>query len=132
MAGRAEAVDSGRDLEDKVHLLASRLGLEVASQVRVGRRIWGAERHIDVLLRDPKTGRRLGIECKFQGTPGTAEEKILAVLKDIEAWPIDGLVVISGAGFSNHMTAFLLSTGKVVDLEDLEVWMRLFFGLPLE
>ncbi len=131
MPGRASAPASGRALEDRVESMATRLGLEVVRQVKVGRRIWGSERRIDLVLRHTKTGKRLGLECKFQGTPGTAEEKIPAVIEDISAWPIDGLVVLEGKGFSDHMKAFLLSTGKSVYLEDLEIWLRLYFGMDL-
>ncbi|HOX46903.1 MAG TPA: hypothetical protein PK668_25120 [Myxococcota bacterium] len=131
MPGRGEAPATGKALEEQVEAVAAGLGLEVARQVRVGRRVWGAERHIDLVLCLRSTGRRLGLECKFQGTPGSAEEKIPATLRDIEAWPIDGLVVVSGEGFSEHMKAYLLSTGKVIYLEDLETWLRLYFGLDL-
>ena len=130
MPGRDGAPASGRTLEDSVSALAEQLGLEVRRQVRVGRRIWGAERRIDLVLRD-RTGKRLGVECKAQATPGTAEEKIPAIVQDLAAWPIDGLVVIHGEGFTDNMKAFLLSTGKVVYLEDLEMWLRLYFGLEL-
>ncbi len=131
MPGRAAAPASGRALEDEVGALAEGLGLQVDRQVKVGRRIWGAERRIDLVLRLPASGSRLGVECKYQGKAGTAEEKIPAVIEDIAAWPIDGLVVIAGDGFSDHMKAFLLSTGKAVYLEDLETWLRLYFGLDL-
>ena len=131
MPGRAAAVKSGKILEEDVLKIAESLGLEVKRQVKVGRRIWGAERKIDLILRDTSK-RRLGVECKYQGSTGTAEEKIPAVIKDIEAWPIDGLVVIHGEGFSANMKAFLLSTGKAVYLEDLETWLRLYFDLDLE
>ena len=131
MPGRATAPESGKQLELAAQKVAEGLDLEVLSQVRVGRRVWGAERRIDLIVRPKESGRRLGLECKFQRTPGSAEEKIPAVIRDIEAWPIDGLVVISGEGFSANMKAYLLSTGKVVYLEDLEVWLRLYFGLEL-
>ncbi len=131
MPGRATAPESGKLLELAAQKVAEGLSLEVLSQVRVGRRVWGAERRIDLVVRQKESGRRLGLECKYQGTPGSAEEKIPAVIRDIEAWPIDGLVVISGKGFSANMKAYLLSTGKVVYLEDLEVWLRLYFGLEL-
>jgi len=130
MTGKAKANETGKDLEDSVRQLAARLDLKSYSQVRTGRRIWGSERRIDVILEAP-SGKRLGIECKYQGTGGTAEEKIPAVIQDLGAWPIDGLVVFHGEGFSTNMTSFLLSTGKAVLLEDLEVWLRLYFGLPL-
>ena len=130
MPGRATAPLKGKELELAVQALAEGLGLEVKRQVRVGRRIWGAERRIDLILSDA-AGKRLGIECKYQGKVGTAEEKIPAVIKDIAAWPIDGLVVFHGDGFSENMRAFLLSSGKAVQLDDLEMWLRLYFGLDL-
>jgi hypothetical protein len=129
MSGGAEAVASGQSLENEVVRVAASLGLRVETQVRVGRRIWGAVRKIDVVLKDPTTRVSLGIECKFQKTSGTAEEKIHATIRDMDAWPIRGIVVYSGPGFSENMKAFLLSTGKAVDLEDLETWLRLYFGL---
>jgi hypothetical protein len=101
-------------------------------QVRVARRIWGAERFIDVVLIHPQTRKTLGIECKFQGVRGTAEEKIPAIIKDIEAWPIPGLVVFAGEGFTENMRSFLIATGKAVEFEELKPWLCLFFGLPLK
>ena len=62
---------------------------------------------------------------------GTAEEKISATIKDIEAWPIPGLVVFAGEGFTENMRQFLISTGKAVEFEELRPWLCLFFGLPL-
>ena len=93
--------------------------------------VWGPVRNIDLVVwKDPD--RRLGIECKFQKDQGTAEEKIPTLIQDIDAWPIDGLVVFHGDGFSDNMRAFLLSSGKAVQLEDLEMWLRLYFGLDLQ
>lgn len=131
MPGRASAPESGKMLEQQVAAVAERLGLRTDTQVRVGRRIWGAERRIDIIVSGPE-GKRLGVECKFQGSGGSAEEKIPVVIDDINAWPIDGIVVFEGDGFSPHMRGFLLSTGKAVQLDDLDVWLRLYFGLPLE
>jgi hypothetical protein len=131
MAGRATAVASGDALCKSVVALAHGLGLETREQYRCGRRIWGAERLIDVVLTHPGTRRRLGLECKFQGTSGSAEEKIPAIIQDIAAWPIPGLVVFSGAGFSTNIKSFLIASGRAVDLDDLEAWLRLFFGLDL-
>jgi hypothetical protein len=132
MAGGAKAVSSGDELAKLVCDLATSLGLEVHEQFKVARRLWGAERRIDVILKDPKTAKTLGVECKYQGVGGTAEEKIPAIIQDIDAWPIEGLVVFHGPGFTTNMKSFLISTGKAVDLEDLEPWLRLYFGLSLE
>ncbi len=130
MPGRAIAVQNGDELVRAVVALAAQLGLQARTQVRVARRIWGAVRKIDVVLTQTETRRTLGLECKFQGVQGTAEEKIPSTIQDISAWPIPGLVVFSGDGFSPNMVAFLLSTGKAVELEDLRAWLALYFGLP--
>jgi hypothetical protein len=116
MPGRALAVANGDELAKAVAALGRELGLEAMEQVRVARRLWGAERYIDVVLTHPPTRKTLGLECKFQAVRGTAEEKIPATLKDIEAWPIPGLVVFAGEGFTENMRSFLISTGKAVSV----------------
>jgi hypothetical protein len=130
MPGRATAVTNGEHLVVQVLELAAELGLDARTQVRVARRIWGAIRRIDVVLTHRETRRTLGLECKFQGSQGTAEEKIPSTIQDIAAWPIPGLVVFAGEGFSPNMTAFLISTGKAVEFDDLRAWLVLYFGLP--
>lgn len=129
MPGKATAVHSGNDLEDAVAAVGLALGLEVERQVAVGRRIWGARRQIDVVLKYRETRASLGLECKYQGGTGSAEEKIPATIEDIAAWPIRGIVVYAGEGFSSNMKAYLLSTGKAVELCDLKKWLELYFGL---
>ena len=54
----------------------------------------------------------------------------MATIKDIESWPIDGIVVIEGEGFSQNILGYLYSTGKVIHFNDLDEWLRLYFGLP--
>ena len=131
MSGKAAAVANGDALCRAVVELAASLGLTSRQQFKCGRRIWGAERFIDVVLTHAETRRRIGLECKFQGSTGSAEEKIPAVIQDIAAWPIPGLVVFSGPGFSTNIRSFLIASGRAVDLEDLESWLRLFFALDL-
>jgi hypothetical protein len=131
MPGLAQAVSNGNELVVAVAGLGRQLGLEATEQVRVARRIWGAKRHIDVVLTHPQTRKTLGIECKFQSVGGTAEEKIPSTIQDIAAWPIPGIVVFGGSGFTENMKAFLLSTGKAVEFSEVEPWLRLFFGMPV-
>jgi len=131
MAGKGKAVSSGADLRDRVANIARDLGLGVRTEVRVARRLWGAARQIDVIASDRASGRSLGMECKFQGSSGSAEEKIPATVQDIAAWPIPGIVVFEGEGFSKNMRAFLYSTGKAVELTDLRDWLVLFFAKDL-
>lgn len=128
MPPKAQGPSSGKDLEDAVAVLAATLGLDVRRQAKVGRRLWGAERRIDLILTDRTTRKSLGIECKYQGGAGTAEEKIPATIADIAAWPIPGLLVFDGKGFSNNMRSYLISTGKAVEFQDLQAWLELYFG----
>jgi hypothetical protein len=129
MPGRGLAVSNGDELVKKVVALAQNLGLDCEEQVHVARRIWGAKRKIDVVLTHPATRKILGVECKYQSKPGTTEEKIPATIQDMNAWPICGLLVFSGKGFTENMKSFLISTGKAVELDELESWLRMFFAL---
>ncbi|MCI0567780.1 MAG: hypothetical protein L0Z52_06245 [Acidobacteria bacterium] len=130
MAGGKNATPSGNVLREKVVTLAEAMGLEVKREVTVGRRIWGAKRRIDVVVTQPHSGITLGLECKYQKDRGTTDEKIPATILDIAAWPIPGLVVFEGEGISENIRSYLYSTGKAVEFEDLEAWMKLFFRLP--
>ena len=120
MPGRKKAIRTGKELEERVKHLAEKLNLICKTQVKAGRRIYGKKRSIDIVVQHPESDKTLGIECKYQGTPGTAEEKILATIRDIEFWPIAGIVVIAGEGFSPEILGYLYSTGKVVHFDDLE------------
>ena len=55
--------------------------------------------------------------------------EVPATIQDIAAWPIPGIVVFGGEGFSSNMVAYFHATGKAVALDELEPWLRLFFGL---
>ena len=85
MPGRALAVANGDELAKAVVRLGQGLGLEAREQVQVARRIWGAVRRIDVVLIHPQTRKTLGLECKYQGVTGSAEEKIPATIKASDA-----------------------------------------------
>jgi len=102
MAGKGTAPKSGDELKNKVADLARSLSLKVETEVTAARRLWGAKRRIDVVITQEKTSKNLGIECEFQGGSGSAEEKIPATVSDIESWPIPGIVVIDGEGFSSN------------------------------
>ncbi len=123
-------VNSGPQLERAVAAMGRALGLEVRTQVQIGRRVWEGRRHIDVVLRSPDLRLRLGIECKYQGVAGTAEEKIPATIEDIESWPFRGLVVFHGPGFSTNFPAYIQGKGKAIPFEDLAEWLTEFFDLP--
>ena len=124
-------IKNSNELIASIVELAKTLGLETREEYNVAKRIWGANRNIDVILRDPRTSKVLGIECKFQKTPGTIEEKLPAIIEDIKAWPMNGIVVYGGEGITVNMKSYLVSTGKALEFGELESWLKLYFGLPL-
>jgi hypothetical protein len=131
MAAAKVAIKDGNDLVSKIVELGTKLGLETKEEYNVAKRIWGANRNIDVILLEPKTRKVLGIECKYQKTSGTIEEKLPATIEDIKAWPINGIVVYGGEGITENMKSYLVSTGKALEFDELESWLKLYFGLSL-
>jgi hypothetical protein len=131
MAAAKVVIKDGNDLVSKIVELGKKLGLETREEYNVAKRIWGANRNIDVILLDPQTRKVLGIECKYQKTSGTIEEKLPATIEDIKAWPINGIVVYGGEGITENMKSYLVSTGKALEFEELESWLKLYFGLAL-
>lgn len=123
--------ESHNDLIREVAETAEAMQLLAQRKVPAGKTIWGSDRTIDVVVSDLDSGERLGILCRYQGTSGTTYEKIPARIDDIRAWPIRGIVVIDGDQFPSDFRAFLRGTGLVIETDELEVWLRMFFGREL-
>lgn len=130
MPGRATAVRSGADLRSGVAELGRRLGLDARTRSQGRSTPLGCNSQHRCRAQRDSIRETLGVECKFQGGGGSAEEKVPATIQDLAAWPIPGIVVFGGQGFSTNMIAYFHSTGKAVALYELEPWLRLFFGLP--
>lgn len=128
---KKNSIETCGDLVKAVMELGKNLGLETKEQYPAGKRIWGSNRKIDVILLNPQTRKVLGIECKFQKTLGTTEEKIPSVIEDIKAWPIYGIILYGGEGITQNMKSFLISSGRALEIDELESWLKLYFGLPL-
>ena len=83
-------------------------GLKVYREVRVGKTIIGKDRCVDVFCVTDEGKRAFAIECKFQDSQGTVDEKIPYALDDMQALPMAGCVAYAGQGFSTgvlHMLA---------------------------
>ena len=81
-------------------------GLRVFREVRVGKSIIGKNRCIDVLCISGDLA--FAVECKFQDSQGTVDEKIPYALEDLQAMPLSGCISYAGRGFSDgvlHMLA---------------------------
>jgi len=115
--------ETGRAFELEVAALARDLGFDVLGQLRLGARVWGAPRRIDLSLGYP--GRPfLGIECKFQGSRGSIEEKCIATLVDMDTWPIDGIMTWTGGGYSLHFREWLMKQPNAVHFDNLPEWLE--------
>lgn len=80
-------------------------GLKVYREIRVGKSIIGKNRCIDVFcVRDAAA---FAVECKFQDSPGTVDEKIPYALDDLEALPMAGCIAYAGSGFSEGVLHML-------------------------
>ena len=82
--------------------------LKVYREVKVGKTIIGKNRCIDVFCVSEDSRKAFAIECKFQDSQGTVDEKIPYALDDLRALPMDGCIAYAGQGFSDgvlHMLA---------------------------
>ena len=75
-------------------------GLKVYREIHVGKTIIGKNRRIDVFVVCEPTNQAFAIECKFQDSEGTVDEKIPYTLDDLEAMPMAGCIAYAGKGFS--------------------------------
>jgi hypothetical protein len=85
-------------------------GIRVYDEVRVGTTIIGKQRRVDLFLVHPDSGGALGLECKYQDSSGTADEKIPYALRDLAALRMPAAVVYAGAGFSEGVLHLLQSS----------------------
>jgi hypothetical protein len=83
-------------------------GVTLYREVFLGKTIIGKDRRVDLLIVEPGSGVALAIECKYQGSTGTTEEKIPYTLEDMASIGMPWCVVYAGDGFSDgirHMLA---------------------------
>jgi hypothetical protein len=99
-------------------------GLEVYREVRVGKTIIGKDRCVDVFCVSEEGQKAFAIECKFQDSQGTVDEKIPYALDDVRALPMAGCVAYAGQGFSAgvlHMLAASPHAAYCLPLADQSV-----------
>ena len=76
-------------------------------EISLGKSIIGKNRRIDVFVVHEPTQQALAIECKYQGSQGTVDEKIPYTLQDMEVLRVPGIVVYAGDGFSDGVIHML-------------------------
>ena len=82
-------------------------GLKVDRDIKVGKTIIGKNRCIDVFCVSENTNKAFAIECKFQDSQGTVDEKIPYALDDLRALPMAGCIAYAGRGFSDGVLHML-------------------------
>jgi hypothetical protein len=83
-------------------------GLVVYREVSMGKTIIGKNRHVDILVIHQASSTVLAIECKYQDTLGTVDEKIPYAIQDMQAMGVPVCLAYAGSGFSAgilHMLA---------------------------
>ena len=90
--------------------VANRFGsraLKVYREIRVGKTIIGKNRCVDVFAVCERDNKAFAIECKFQESVGTVDEKIPYALDDLRALPMAGCIAYAGKGFSEGVLHML-------------------------
>jgi hypothetical protein len=75
-------------------------GVTVYREVYLGKTIIGKNRRLDILIIEEQTRVAMGLECKYQDSLGTADEKIPYALEDMEQIDMPVCLVYAGRGWS--------------------------------
>ena len=117
------------EFERLIALLGAQLGLDYRRKLTVGKTIYGKDREVDLLFREPRAGLRLAVEAKYQRVSGTADEKLPYAAKNLETLPLPGVIVYGGGGFSPGALHWLCANTKATDVARLSEWLAVFFAL---
>ena len=124
--------------------IAKRFGtrqVKVYREIKVGKTIIGKNRCVDIFCVCESTNQAFAIECKYQDSQGTVDEKIPYALDDLRALPMAGCIAYAGKGFSDgvlHMLAAsrlaayclptLGQTHTTADTKELDHLLATHFG----
>ena len=87
-------------------------GIEVYDEVTLGTSILGKPRRIDLLVLERGGGAALAVECKYQDSAGTADEKIPYALQDLASMRVPGVIAYAGTGYSDGVLHLLQSSER--------------------
>ncbi len=83
-----------------IHRCYGPFGIVVYTEISLGKTIIGKDRKIDVFLVRSSDQRAIALECKYQDSAGTVDEKSPYALEDLEALWVPGCLVYAGEGWS--------------------------------
>jgi len=75
-------------------------GVDVYREVFLGKTIIGKNRRVDVLIVHAASRVAMALECKYQDSTGTADEKLPYALEDLRSIGIPVSITYAGRGFS--------------------------------
>jgi hypothetical protein len=117
-------------------------GLAVYVEVSLGKTVIGKDRCIDVFVVRPEDRKALAIECKYQDSLGTVDEKIPYALQDLAALWMPGCLIYAGKGWSkgvmhtlegSHLAAYCLPDRETLarskQTRELDHVLAAIFGL---
>jgi hypothetical protein len=81
--------------------------ITVYREVSIGKSIIGKNRRVDILVLHPPSESAFAIECKYQDSSGTAEEKIPYTLANMKSLPMGSCITYAGSGFSDGVLHML-------------------------
>ena len=82
-------------------------GLKVYREVKIGKTIIAKNRCVDIFCVSERSNDAFAIECKFQDSEGTVDEKIPYALDDLKALSVAGCIAYAGKGFSKGVLHML-------------------------
>jgi hypothetical protein len=82
-------------------------GLKVYREVQIGKTIIAKNRRVDIFCVSELRNEAFAIECKFQDSEGTVDEKIPYALDDLRALPMGACITYAGQGFSRGVLHML-------------------------
>lgn len=85
-------------------------GLVVYVEISLGKTVIGKDRFVDVFVIRPDDRKAIAIECKYQDSQGTVDEKIPYALQDLQALWVPGCLVYAGTGWSKGVLHMLESS----------------------
>ncbi|HEY5954969.1 MAG TPA: PD-(D/E)XK nuclease superfamily protein [Polyangiaceae bacterium] len=87
-------------------------GIKVYEEVGAGTTIIGKQRRLDLFIWEQSRNLVMAIECKYQDSFGTVDEKIPYALEDIAQVPFPGIIAYAGRGFSDGVMHLLQSSSR--------------------
>jgi len=89
--------------------------IKILQEKPVGYRFVNNPRQLDIILQHE--GKYLGIEAKYQETPGTAYQKLHYTLDDCKVCPIPTIIIFAGPEIKDDIKSKLITSGYGLEVK---------------